>query len=71
MDKSKFEKIFNSNMKHEVLYQNRPIWIQDYNQKRGVAKVENLDNGEINVVSINDLDSTGKISGEAHTKHNK
>lgn len=69
MEKRRFEEIIKSNSNHEILYQSHPIWIEDYNPKREVARIKNLDNGEINVVSIGDLEETGIISGVKHSKY--
>ena len=61
MDKEKFEDILTSNEKREVLYESHPIWIEGYNPKREMARIKNLDTGEIEVVPIGVLENTGRI----------
>lgn len=66
MEKAQLEQILKSDLSHEILYENRPIWVEDYNPKRGVARVKNLDSEEVNVVSVTELQNTGKVSENKH-----
>lgn len=61
MDKNRAKEILNSTKSIEVQYENKPVWIEEVDDTRNVAKVRRLDNGMHLTVSVNDLHETGTV----------
>ena len=55
MDLQRVHSILNNKEKSDVFYDERPVWIQDVDEKRDVAKVGFVDNFEEKDVYIEDL----------------
>ena len=55
MDMKDVNNILNNKEKHDIFYDDRPVWIQEINENEQIAKVGFVDNFEEKDVFIKDL----------------